>query len=98
MSNNDLIEFDEIVTEVCKTFNLSIKEVQNIKNQKTNNVDARRILIYCLFIKRNYEIVFLSSWLNCSKRTIYKYKDEVIFREQNPKLYKSFNEKLNKFK
>ena len=29
---------------------------------------------------------------------IYKYKDEVIFREQNPKLYKSFNEKLNKFK
>ena len=96
MSNTDLEEFDKIVTNVCNVYNLPIKEVQNIKIQKAKNVDARRILIYRLYINNHYELDFLSSWLNCSKRTIYKYKDEAIYRKENPKIFKKFNEQLNK--
>tara|TARA_R110001632_G_scaffold207259_4_gene331268 strand:+ start:1829 stop:2218 length:390 start_codon:yes stop_codon:yes gene_type:complete len=98
MSSNDLKDFENVVLSICKIYKLSIKEVQNIKIQKSKNVDARRILIYFLVCKKNYEIGFLSSWLNCTKRTIYKYKDEAIYREQNPKIFKNFNEQLNQLR
>tara|TARA_B100000674_G_C37780974_1_gene887160 strand:+ start:645 stop:1037 length:393 start_codon:yes stop_codon:yes gene_type:complete len=97
LKESDLKEFENIITNVSKLYNVEVKQIQNIKNQKTSIVDARRLITYFLLVNKNYEVKFLSNWLNCSKRTIYKYKEEAIFRKQNPKIFKVFNQNLNQF-
>ena len=97
LKQSDLKEFEKTITNIAKIYCIEVKQLQDIKNQKTSIVDARRTLTYCLIVVKNYEVKFLSNWLNCSKRTIYKYKEEALFRQKNPKIFKIFNEHLNQF-
>ena len=99
INSNTNFEYNLIIVLVSQYFELS--EIEILKGNKSNAVDAKKIIAYLLYRKTTLSNKQIYQKLNITDRTLRRYKKDIFTIIVNPKLYpklyKSYSEILQMF-